>query len=117
MPDTEHLHWDPDRSDALVVVSGSGWLHDFNVGEIVRLVIVHSADAIFAFAEPPRFHISAAIYVRLLLEGTDGHQFAVEIERILGAPYGADYGYGYGYHYGEAGDDFHYTWTRRGVIM
>jgi len=115
MPDTEHLHWDPDRSDALVVASGSGWLTDLDVGEVVRLVRDHSADAIFAFAEPPRFSISAAIYVRLLLEGTDGAQFAVEIERILGAPYGSDYGYGYGY--GEGGDDFYYTWTRRGVLL
>ena len=111
MPDTEWLHWDPERTDALKVVSGAEWLIDLEPGEMVVLAVDHSADAEFALAEPPRFTVPPGLLVRLLLEGTDGAGFTVEIEAL------SEGGYGYDYGYGGPEPDWYCTWTRRGVLL
>lgn len=100
-----NLHWDPNRSNAVYTIGGTGWLTGMKVGDRVVITYDHSDVAEFALAEPPNFEISADFTVYVLANGTDGRQWSVE---VVCTSSGGEY---------PGSEVCMYTWTRRGVLV
>ena len=114
---TRVLYWDPERSEALRVISGTETIEDVTPGESYELSVDHAPgspedadhEAEFALAEPPRVVDEVGVRSLLCCDGTDGTGFKLVVEIA------ADY-VGYDYGYGGAGADVILNWTRRGVL-
>lgn len=103
------LHWA--LSDMIEQAEGGGTLTGFYAlaeGESVLIEVDHSDQAVFEFAEVPRFGEIPGAEVTLDLSGTDGSGFRVRVTRSDDVA-GGEPGYG--------SDDVAYTWTRRGGLQ
>ena len=103
------------RGDMLTEVSGTAVFVDVDVDERQVITVDHSADAVFAFAEPPRFAAildgtTVEAIVRVLSSGTDGGQFVCELYVEATCTTETDLGHG------GADPDWEVAWTRRGIL-